>query len=279
MMKKMKILVIGASGLLAGPVIRKLDDAGFELRLFSRSVNPSMFINDYDIVQGDLFNPADLYKAVEGCDAIHVTVSTNEEVRAMESILNAAKKFSIKQISFISGCTVSEENRWFPFIDQKFKAEQMLIQSGISYFIFRPTWFFESLALMVRKGKATILGKQDEQYHWVAAEDLGRMVSRAYAMDGIRDGIFYVYGPEKFKMKLLLERYCEELHPEIKKVTETPIPVLKIIAFLTGNRQLKFATRLFSYFEKVKEPEVPAEDLARLGMAEIDFKRWIESRK
>jgi uncharacterized protein YbjT (DUF2867 family) len=275
----MKILVIGASGLLAGPVIRKLDDAGFELRLFSRSVNPSMFINDYDIVQGDLFNPAELYKATEGCDAIHITVSTTDEVRAMEAILKAAKKHNIKQISFISGCTVSEQNRWFPFIDEKFRAEQMLIHSGIPYFIFRPTWFFESLAMMVRNGKATILGKQDERYHWVAAGDLGRMVANAYGTYGIHNGIFYVYGPERFTMKELLERYCREFHPEIKKVTETPIPVLKIIAFLTGNRQLKFAARLFSYFEKVKEPEVPAEDLARLGMAEIDFKRWIESRK
>lgn len=98
-------------------------------------------------------------------------------------------------------------------------------------------------------------------------------------MDGILDGIFYVYGPEKFKMKQLLERYCEELHPEIKKVTETPLPVLRIIAFLTGNGPLKFAVRLFSYFEKVKEPEVPMKDLARLGKAEFDFETWIKSRK
>ena len=57
-MEKMKILVIGASGMLAGPAIRKLDEAGFELRLFSRTVKPSMFINDYEIMQGDLFRPA-----------------------------------------------------------------------------------------------------------------------------------------------------------------------------------------------------------------------------
>jgi len=275
----MKILVIGASGLLAGPVIRKLDEKGFELRLFSRSVNPSMFVNEYDMVQGDLFNPADLGKAAQGCDAIHITISTSDDVKATEAILNAAEKNQIKRISMISGCTVAEENRWFPFIDQKYRAEQLILQSGIPYFIFRPTWFFESLGMMVRNGKATILGKQTERYHWVAADDLGRMVANAYQMEGTWNGIHYVYGPEQYTMKEILEMYCRELHPDIQKVSETPIPVLKMIAFLTGNKQLKFAASLFSYFEKVKEPVVPDEDLDKLGKAETDFATWIKAKK
>jgi uncharacterized protein YbjT (DUF2867 family) len=132
----MRILVIGASGLLAGPVIRKLDEAGFDLKLFSRSVNPSLFVNEYDMVQGDLFNPGDLEKAVQGCDAIHITISTNDDVKATETILDAAKKNQIKRISMISGCTVAEENRWFSFIDQKFRAEQLVLQSRIPSYIF-----------------------------------------------------------------------------------------------------------------------------------------------
>jgi uncharacterized protein YbjT (DUF2867 family) len=275
----MKILVIGASGLLAGPVIRKLDEAGFELKLFSRTVNPSMFVNEYDMLQGDLFNPSDLEKAVQGCDAIHITISTNDDVKATGAILNAAVKNQIQRISMISGCTVAEENRWFSFIDQKFKAEQLIRQSGIPYYIFRPTWFFESLGMMVRNGKATILGKQTERYHWVAADDLGEMVASAYQQEGTGNGIHFVYGPEQYTTKEILEMYCRELHPEIQKVSETPIPVLKMIAFLTGNKQLKFAASLFSYFEKVKEPVIPAEDLDKLGRAETDFATWITAKK
>ncbi len=275
----MKILVIGASGMLAGPVIRKLDEAGFGLRLFSRSVKPSMFINEYEIVQGDLYNPADLNRAVEGCDAIHITVSNTDDVTATKAILKTAKENHIQKISMVSGCTVAEQNRWFSFTDKKFRAEQMIIQSGIPYYIFRPTWFFESLELMVRDRKATILGKQPGLYHWVAGDDLGRMVANAYGMKGTENGIYYVYGPESYPMKELLELYCREIHPEIEKVTEAPIPVLKLIAFLTRNSQLRFAASLFSYFQKVREPEIPEEELERLGKAEIDFKTWIQSRK
>ncbi|MCU0459464.1 MAG: NAD(P)H-binding protein [Bacteroidales bacterium] len=278
-MGKIKVLVIGASGLLAGPVIRKLDEKGFELRLFSRSVNPSMFVNDYDITKGDVFNPADLEKAMEGCDAVHISVSTSDDVRAVAAILEMAKKKGIRFVSLISGCTVSEENRWFKFIDDKMKIEQMVMKSGLSWFIFRPTWFFESLGMFVRNGKASVLGKLREPYHWVAAGDMGKMVAEAYSTAGAENRVYFVYGPERYTMKEMLEKYCKALHPEIKSVGETPLLPLKIIAFFTGNRKLKFAASLFSYFEKVKEPEVPEKELAILGRPATEFDKWVSSKE
>ncbi len=278
-MEKIKVLVIGASGLLAGPVIRKLDEKGFDLRLFSRSVNPSMFVNDYDIMRGDVFNIADLEKAMNGCDAVHISISTDDDVRAVTGIVEMAKKKEIRYISLISGCTVSEENRWFKFIDDKMKIEQIVMQSGFSWFIFRPTWFFESLGMFVRNGKASVLGRLTDRYHWVAADDMGKMVAEAYSTPGAEDRVYFVYGPERYTMKEMLGKYCGALHPEIKTVNETPLLPLKIIAFLTRNRKLKFAVSLFGYFEKVKEPEVPEADLALLGRPATDFDSWVRSKQ
>ena len=278
-MEKIKVLVIGASGLLAGPVIRKLDEKGFDLRLFSRSVNPSMFVNDYDIMRGDVFNIADLEKAMNGCDAVHISISTDDDVRAVTGIVEMAKKKEIRYISLISGCTVSEENRWFKFIDDKMKIEQMVKQSGLSWFIFRPTWFFESLGMFVRNGKASVLGRLTDRYHWVAADDMGKMVAEAYSTPGAEDRVYFVYGPERYTMKEMLGMYCGALHPEIKTVNETPLLPLKIIAFLTRDRKLKFAVSLFGYFEKVKEPEVPEADLALLGRPATDFDSWVRSKQ
>ena len=278
-MERLKVLVIGASGMLAGPVIRKLEEAGFDLRLFSRSVDSSMFINEYETLRGDLFNPADLEKAVEGCDAIHISISNLDEAKATRAILEVARKMEVSRISMVSGCTVSQENRWATFIDQKFQAEQMIINSGIPYYIFRCTWFFDSLEMMVRGGKAGILGKQPHSWHWLSAEDFGNMVARAYSDREDKGGIYYAYGPEKATMKDLLERYCREFHPEIKKVGEAPIPLLRVIAFLTRNKKLRFATDLFSYFEKVSEPEIPEKELARLGRPVMDFNKWVEFKR
>lgn len=278
-MEKKKVLIIGASGLLAGPVIRKLDEKGYDLRLFSRSVKPSMFINDYDIAQGDVFNPADLEKAVSGCDAVHISLASADDVKAVANIIEVSKKNGVRRISLVSGCTVTENNRWFKFTDDKFRTEQMIMQSGIPYYIFRPTWFFESLGMFVRNGKASVLGNITERYHWVAAEDLGTMVANAYSTTGAENKVYFVYGPQRYTMKEMLEKYCIALHPDIESVTATPLLPLRIIAFLTRNSQLKFAASLFGYFEKVHEPEVPEADLAVLGRPATDFDTWVRSKQ
>jgi len=275
----MKTLIIGASGLLARPVILQLEKAGMELRLFSRHVNPSMFVNEYEILQGDLFNPGDLEKAVEGCEAIHITAAVEDEFRSTELIVKTALQKGVRLLSYVSGATVCEENRWFGFTDNKFRAEQLLVNSGIPYLVFRPTWFFESLQLMVRNGKAMIPGHLPHPYHFLAADEFGSMVARAFTDPEKHNSLYYAFGPKGYLMKELLEKYCREFHPDIKKVSEIPIPVMKLIAFLTRNKQTRGAAELFSYFQKVKEPEISPEALSRLGTPEVDFENWVEMNR
>lgn len=271
----MKILAIGASGMLARPVVEHLDKLGFEIRLFSRSVDKTMFLKDHEIVNGDVFNPVDLEKAVVGCSAIHINLSNVDEFKATLNIVAAAEKHNIKLISMISGNSTSEENRWFPMIDNKFKAEQVLIESKIPYLIFRCTWFFESLELMVRNGKASVIGKQSNPSHWIAAKDYARMVGEAYNKPGAKNRIFYIMGPKPYVMKESLEKYCAVHHPDIKKVSTVPVGMLKFIAFLSRNNELKQVAEMFGYFEKTKELGNPEETNALLGKPEIDFDKWL----
>lgn len=274
----MKILVIGASGLLAKPVIRKLDEDGFQLRLFSRTINQKMFDKEYEMIMGDVFNRTGLEKAITGCDAIHISLANLNEAQAVKEILDIAVRKEIKLISYISGCTVSEENRWFPMIENKYQAEQLIINCGIPYIIFRPSWFYETLELMVRDGKAMLLGKQPYEAHWIATDDFARMVATAYKKSEAKNRILYIHGAEKFLMKDLLENYCRLRYPEIKKVSVIPIWITKIIAMLSGNRELKNAASLFGYFEKVKERGNPDETNELLGKPAITFEKWVSTK-
>jgi len=275
----MKILVIGASGMLAKPVVKKLDEFGFEIRLFSRKVNSSMYDKEYEIVNGDVFVKTDLEKAMDGCDAIYITLSKLDEGAAVNAIVDVAKTKQIKLIGLVSGATVKEENRWFWMIENKYKAEQAIVQSSIPYIIFRPTWFMESLSLMVRDGKAMLIGKQPNPSHWLAADDFGRMVATAFQKTIVQNKIFYCYGPEKFLMKDVLEKYCAEVHPEIKKVSTIPIVMMKFIAFLTGKKEMKMAASMFAYFERVGETASNKETNEILGKPEITFDQWLSNQK
>jgi uncharacterized protein YbjT (DUF2867 family) len=274
----MKVLIIGASGMLAKPVIQHLENAGFQLRLFSRSVNQSMFNKDYEMVQGDVFNQNDLDKAMNGCNALHISLSNLNEALAAKAIVDIALQKEIKLISTVSGCTVAENNRWFSMIENKYQAEQSIINCGIPYMIFRPTWFFESLNLMIRDGKAMLLGKQPNPSHWVAADDLARMVATAYKKPEAKNKIFFIFGPEQYLMKDLLEKYCKLRYPEIKKVSTVPIWMIEIIAILTGNKELKGVASLFAYFEKVNELGNSDETNKLLGKPETTFEQWIHSK-
>jgi len=148
-------------------------------------------------------------------------------------------------------------------------------KTGNPYIIFRPSWFFESLDLMVRDGKAMMLGKQPNPCHWVAANDYAQMVATAYKLPEAKNKIFFIHGPVQCLMTDLLEKYCKRRYPEIRKVSTVPLGMIKMIAILTGNKELKNAASLFAYFEKVKEMGNPAETNKLLGTPETTFEKWM----
>ena len=154
-------------------------------------------------------------------------------------------------------------------VGNKYKAEQLLKSSGIPYMIFRPTWFMESLDMMIQNGKANVMGKQPLKIHWISAKDFAKQLSSAYAIEESLNQEFYSYGPEKFTLKEALEQYIKVRHPNIKKVANVPFGLLKFIALITGNKELKNIIPMFEYFEKTKEVGSSDDTNSLLGQPSI----------
>lgn len=76
-----------------------------------------------------------------------------------------------------------KQHRWFPMIEQNLIAERAIRKCGMPYTLFCPTWPFESLTPFLRDGRASIIGKHSTPNHWLAADDLARMVSTAYQLE------------------------------------------------------------------------------------------------
>lgn len=270
----MKILIIGASGMIAQETIKELAKSGNELRLFSRRIKAKNYPN-YDVVPGDVLIKADLEKAIKGCDAIHITINTPDEALAVSNIVSAAKMRNIKRISYVSGATVTKENSWFTMVGNKYKAEQVLKSSGIPYMIFRPTWFMESLEMMIQNGKANVIGKQPLKLHWISANDFAKQLSKAYTIEESLHQEFYSYGPEQLTLKEALEQYVKAKHPNIKKVANAPFGLLKFIAFVTRNKELKNIIPMFEYFEKTKEAGHSDFTDSLLGKPNTTLSAWL----
>jgi uncharacterized protein YbjT (DUF2867 family) len=279
-MKKI-ILVIGGTGTLGQPVSRCLKDVGFQVRIMTRDPQKArrMFDDTFEIFIGDPLDVNCMEEALDGCYGVHISLPTEVERQVTETVAKMASRHGVERISYISGATVAEENRWFPMIDGKYLAEKAIRESGIPYTIICPTWIMEILPKFVMQGRASILGKQPCPYHWVAAEDIARMVSTAYGLGKDVNQRLIVHGPEAIPMHEALSRYCAVFHPEIKGLSSMPFWLVKLLATITGDQGLRGAGEMMSYFEKIGEGSNLPKTNDILGTPTMTLDTWLQKRK
>lgn len=276
-----RILVLGGTGMLGKPVVDQLRKDGFQVRVLARDVEKTkaQFDGSVEVVQGDVVDIGRLEPALKGCYGVHISVGGEVDQVSAEKVAALAPKLGVERITYISGATVAEKNRWFPMVAQKLNAEEAIRSCGVDFTIFCATWPMEQLPRFARDGKPSLMGKQPLSVHFFAAEDLARMVSKAYQLDEVKNKRFYVYGPEAMTMKTALERYCAKFHPEVEKISVMPLWLAKLLGTLTGNEMLKFASGLMGYFDKTPEVGDPSETNEIFGAPETTLDAWMEAKK
>jgi len=275
------ILVVGATGLLGEPVARRLKENGLRVRVMSRDTNKArkMFDESFEVVVGDVMDKNSLGKPLEGCFGVHINLTGYEERIGVENISSVASQKGLERITYTSGTNTFEENAWFPLTRMKLAAETVIYESGIPHTIFCPTWAMESLTRFIRGNSASVIGKQPNPFHWMAADDYGRMVSGSYLLKEASNKKFFIHGPESILTHEALRRYCSVLHPEIKKISTMPHWLANIIATIIRNKEMKFACDVLGFFEKVGEAGDPTEANSILGAPEITLDEWLKQRK
>jgi len=273
-----RILVLGGTGMFGKPTAFQLTADGFQVRLFVRDITKAqtLFGEELEIVQGDVADLASLEKAMADCFGVHVSVGGPVDQLSAENVAALASKLGLERVTYISGATVAEKNRWFPMVAQKLDAENAIRNCGVPYTIFCPTWPMEQIVRFARGGKPSLMGKQPLPIHFFATQDLARMISQAYQSDEAKNKRFYVYGPEAMTMKTALERYCAKFHPEVEKISVMPIWLAKFLGTLTGKEMLKFASGLMAYFDKTSEVGDPTEANKILGAPATTMDTWME---
>jgi uncharacterized protein YbjT (DUF2867 family) len=275
------ILVLGATGMLGEPVARQLKGDGFQVKVFTRDVDAAResFDPSYELIPGDLTDKNTLARAMEGSWGVHISVGGDIDRLSAEQVAAVAPNLGVARIGYVSGATAFPENSWFPMTEQALMAEDAIRACGVAYTIFCPTWTMEQLPRFVRGGKPFMIGKQPKPVHWFAAEDMARMVSKAFQRDAAENKRFFIYGPEGLTMKDALNRYCQALYPDGDALSVMPVWLAKGLGALTRNDGLKFAADLMGYFDKIGEMDDPTEARQILGPAEITLDAWITQRK
>ncbi|MGB6362789.1 MAG: hypothetical protein WBG64_08995, partial [Thermoanaerobaculia bacterium] len=124
-------------------------------------------------------------------------------------------------------------------------------------------------------GRVFVFGKPERRWHFVAIQDLARMVVESYRRPEAANKPFYVHGPEALTVLEAQRSYCRVLHPEIRSFRSTPYWMLRLIARLSHDAQMRTGVEMVSYLEKVGERGDPTEANAILGAPEITLERWL----
>ena len=277
------ILVVGATGLLGEPVARQLQADGFRVRVFARSPEKAhaKFGQGFETVAGDVEDGASLARAMQGCSGVHISLRDGRdpdlERRGVQNIAQAAAKAGVQRVTYLSGSTVTEANRWYAGTEAKWQAEAALRESGVAYTIFRASSFMESLTHYVRDGRASFIGTQPQAWRWVAANDFSRMVSKAFTDPRAANKTLYIHGPQAMPVREALEVYCRIAHPSLK-VNGMPLWMASVFATVFRVKDLAEALPFIRYAEKASEGGDPAEANVLLGAPSTTLEQWSRAR-
>jgi len=276
----LRIAVFGGTGLVGSPAVERLQADGFGVRVISRDVARGLrqFGPSFDVLEADAESGLGLEAALQDCDGVFVSISGGAEDACVRNILQAARTVNkVRQVMYVSGCTVAPENAWFPMVEHKLSAERELQASGLPWTVLAPGWFFETLARFVRGGRAVLFGRDPNPYHFLAARDFAGLVSDSFRLEAAKGQRFVVHGPEAMTLHDALEAYCRYRHPEIREISSPPPVFLRLLARLKKNPRLAYALDLMGYFRTVGEMGDPAPTNQVFGAPATTLRQWLSA--
>jgi hypothetical protein len=285
-----KILVVGSTGLLGKPVTKALINAGFEVTLLVRDINlAEKLFPKASIIKGDLRSRKDIETAMQGQDAVFLSLSVKQtekenefhtESEGLDLVIDVAKVLKIKRIAYLSSLVhlyqgMNNFDWWVFRIKQE--AVRRIKNSGIAYTIFYPSAFMESIFYQSKQGNMIALGgKSEYPMYYVAAEDYARQVAKSFeVLKDSENRDFVVQGLETFTQDAAAKTFIQYYKKEKLRTMWAPMFVMKLMGVFIQKFDYGFhiVEALNKYPEKFEAQ--PTWDL--LGKPSIKLKDFTES--
>lgn len=234
-------VVLGASGTLGRPVVRRLLAEREPVRAVSR--NPARITDLVDAgaeaVVGDLLTAGWMPGALEG--ARSVTVAAHGLVppdrrnhpeavdgRGVRRLMDEAVRAGVEHVVYLSAASGGEATR---FVRIKRATEAHLRASGVGWTILRPTVFVENHALVLMgeplrdTGRVTFFGRGRTPLNWISVEDVAGEVVRALGEPASRGAVRELGGPDVLSRLQVLEILERAIG---KKARRRHVPLLAV---------------------------------------------------
>lgn len=205
----LKVLVYGATGSQASPVVWKLLEAGHKPYVFTRNPERATAMRDAgaEIVVGDLQDPNSLRAANSGMDAVALLIpafipNPMDSARLMGNAVAAAREAGVKLIVWNTSGPMIKERIGHPMYDMRHDMEATLRDGGVPYIIIQPSAYLENLLgpwtqpNIVAKDQLSYPVPDHMRLGWIATEDVAALQVAALQRPHLANTKFVVSGVE-----------------------------------------------------------------------------------
>lgn len=282
-----KILAVGGTGLVGSAVVTQLLKDGHEIRVLTRQPSKALakFGERVETMEGDATNAQNAEAAVAGMDVVFSALSAppgKKNINTVEyvgniTLMEACKLKRVKRFVYVSILN-AEYLAGVPRFFVKYRVEEELKISGLTYTIFRPTLFMESLPLMIDQGKVIIYGNQPNPVSFTAVADFANIVAASLSKLECFDKVFDVLGPEKLTFDDVLGSYKRVRRPNLK-VKHMSLLWGKVLGYLMllSKPELSEHVAMMNEFEQTPESGDPSVTYTLLPQPTIRFQEWLLS--
>jgi len=174
-----------------------------------------------------------LQNKLRNCDALVHLIGIGKQsskynfednIDLTKNMIKTCKKSGIKKIVYISGLGVTKNSRSDYFIS-KYKAEQEIINSGLDYTIFRPSYIIgkkdylsKFILKQIKKGIVIIPGSGKYHLQPIFVEDVAKIIVESIFEKKFSNKILDLVGPEIIKFEDFVKYFVKNKKTKIQKI-------------------------------------------------------------
>ena len=174
-----------------------------------------------------------LQNKLRNCDALVHLIGIGKQsskynfegnIDLTKNMIKTCKKSGIKKIIYISGLGVTKNSRSDYFIS-KYKAEQEIINSGLNYTIFRPSYIVgkkdylsKFILKQIKKGIVIIPGSGKYHLQPIFVEDVAKIILESISEKKFSNKILDLVGPEIIKFEDFVRYFVKNKKTRIQKI-------------------------------------------------------------
>lgn len=254
------IFVAGATGFVGRHLLESLKESGAPVRCLVRDEKKAERVRAMgcEAVQGDITDESSLKGLLEGVKTVvHLVGILKEEgrttfdavhVKGTQNLVNEAVAAGVKRFFYQSALGADPDSR-FQYCKTKARAEQIVMEGGISYTIFRPSLIIgegDGFTLRTRQvltaGSVVLVpGKGEARFQPLYIGDWVRCLHAVLADPAFDKRTIELGGPEHLSYQEILKTYMKVLKIN-KSMVHVPMGIMRFgLPFMGAARSLASA--------------------------------------